>query len=60
MNALYMDQGLAGAKGSHSSLETMWKRYVTIMKAITKVGELRWASGRKPVDSVVDFSLASL
>ena len=51
MNALDMDQGLVGAKGSCSSLETMWKRYVTIMKAITKVGELRWVSGRKPADS---------
>ena len=53
MNALDMDQGLVGAKGSHSSLETMWKHYVTIMKAITKVGELRWVSGRKPADSEV-------
>ena len=53
MNALNMDQGLVSAKGSRSSLETMWKRYVTIMKAITKVGELRWASGRKPADSEV-------
>jgi hypothetical protein len=53
MNALDMDQGLLGAKGSRSSLETIWKRYITIIKAITKVGELEWPPGKKPADSEV-------
>jgi hypothetical protein len=53
MNALDMDQGLVGVKGSRSSLETIWKRYITITKAIARVGELEWAPGKKPADSEV-------
>ena len=53
MNALDMDQGLVGAKGSCSTLEIIWKCYTTIMKTITKVGELKWALEKKPTDSEV-------
>lgn len=53
MIALDMDQGLVGAKGSRASLETIWKRYITIIKATTRVGELEWAPGKKPADSEV-------
>ena len=53
MNVLDMDQGLISAKGSRSSIETIWKRYITILKAITRVGELEWALGKKPADSEV-------
>lgn len=48
-----MDQGLIGAKGSRASLETTWKRYVTITKAISQVGDVEWESGKKPVDSEI-------
>ena len=48
-----MDQGLISAKGSRSSIETIWKRYITILRAITRVGELEWAVGKKPTDSEV-------
>jgi len=54
MSALDMDRGLAGNKGSRSSLETIWKRYVTIMKAISQVGDVDWVSGsKKPSDSEI-------
>lgn len=53
MNALDMDQGLLGAKGSRASLETIWKRYLTVTKAIARVGDLEWAFGKKPADSEV-------
>lgn len=48
-----MDQGLISAKGSRSSIETIWKRYITILRATTRVGELEWAPGKKPSDGEV-------
>ena len=48
-----MDQGLIGVKGSRASLEVIWKRYITITRAISKVGEMDWDSGKKPVDSEI-------
>jgi hypothetical protein len=53
MTALDMDQGLIGIKGSRASLETIWKRYVTVTKAISMVGDMDWDLGRKPVDSEI-------
>ncbi|KAF8799540.1 hypothetical protein BYT27DRAFT_7263843 [Phlegmacium glaucopus] len=54
MTALDMDQGLVGTKGSRSSIETIWKQYVTITKAISKVGDVDWVFGsKKPVDSEI-------
>ncbi|KAF8797516.1 hypothetical protein BYT27DRAFT_7219171 [Phlegmacium glaucopus] len=54
MTALDMDQGLVGTKGSCSSIETIWKQYVTITKAISKVGDVDWVFGsKKPVDSEI-------
>jgi hypothetical protein len=53
MNNLDMDQGLVGIKGSRPSLETSWKRYITITKAISKVGDANWDSGRKPSDGEI-------
>ena len=53
MTALDMDQGLVGIKGSRTSLETSWKRYVTVTKAISKVGDIDWESGTKPTDSEI-------
>ncbi|KAF8808432.1 hypothetical protein BYT27DRAFT_7255550 [Phlegmacium glaucopus] len=54
MTALDMDQGLVGTKGSRSSIETIWKRYATITKAISKVGDVDWVFGsKKPVNSKI-------
>jgi hypothetical protein len=53
MTALDMDEGLVGIKGSRASLETLWKRYTTIIKAISKVGETDWEMGRKPADGEI-------
>jgi len=53
MTALDMDQGLVGIKGSRASLETIWKRYTTIIKAISKVGETDWEVGKKPADGEI-------
>ena len=53
MTALNMDQGLMEIKGSRPSLETTWKRYITITKAISKVGEIDWDVGKAPADSEV-------
>jgi hypothetical protein len=47
------DEGLVSIKGSHASLETIWKRYTTIIKAISKVGETEWEVGKKPADSEI-------
>ena len=51
--ALDMDQGLISNKGTRVSLETMWKRYIAITKAISRVGETDWELGKKPTDSEV-------
>jgi hypothetical protein len=49
-----MDQGLVGKKGSISSLETIWKRYVAIMKATSITGDVDWESGtKKPSQSEI-------
>ena len=48
-----MDQGLVSIKGARVSIETAWKRYTTITKAISRVGEVDWESGKKPTDSEV-------
>lgn len=53
MTALDMDQGLVSKRGSRVSLETIWKRYTTITKAISRVGSAYWESGKKPTDSEV-------
>jgi hypothetical protein len=53
MTALDMDQGLVGAKGSRTSIETAWKRYVTITKAISNVGGVDWDRGKKPADGEI-------
>jgi hypothetical protein len=53
MTALDMDQGLVGMKGSRASLETIWKRYVTIIGAISKVGDGKWESGKKPAEGEI-------
>jgi hypothetical protein len=53
MTALDMDQGLVGIKGSRPSLETSWKRYLTITRAISKVGDIDWELGRKPADGEI-------
>jgi hypothetical protein len=53
MTALDMDQGLVGIKGSRASLETTWKRYTTITKAISKVCDTEWEKGMKPADSEI-------
>jgi hypothetical protein len=53
MTALDMDESLVSDKGSRVSLETTWKRYTTIIKAISMVGETDWESGKKPTDSEV-------
>jgi hypothetical protein len=47
MTALDMDKGLVGKKGSSSSLEMIWKRYVAITKANSIAGDIDWASGLK-------------
>ena len=44
---------MVGAKGACSSLETIWKCFITITKAIARVGKLEWALGKKPADSEV-------
>ena len=48
-----MDQGLVSTKGSRPSLETMWKHYVIIIQAISRVGDVNWASGSKSSDSEI-------
>jgi len=53
MTTLDMDQGLISNKGSRVSLEITWKRYTTITKAISKVGEADWDLGKKPTNSEV-------
>ena len=53
MSTLDMDVGLVGLKGSRPSLETTWKRYTTITKAISKVGENDWPRGGKPADGEI-------
>ena len=53
MTTLDMDQGLVSNKGARVSLETAWKRYTTIIKAISRVGDADWVSGKKPTDSEV-------
>jgi len=54
MTTLDMDKGLVGKKGSSSSLETIWKRYTTITKAISITGDIDWASGlKKPSQSEI-------
>ena len=42
-----MDKGLVGKKGSSSSLEMIWKRYVAINKATSILGDVDWVSGVK-------------
>ena len=53
MTVLDMDPGLVGSKGSRTSLETTWKHYVTITRAISKVGDSDWEKGKKPADSEI-------
>ena len=53
MTALDMDQGLIGMKGSRASLETIWKRYTTIIRAIAMVGEIDWELGKKPAEGEI-------
>jgi hypothetical protein len=53
MTSLDMDQSLVSNKGARVSLETNWKRYITVIKAISKVGDIDWESGKKPTDSEV-------
>lgn len=54
MTALDMDKGLVGKKGSSCSLETIWKRYVAITKAVSAIGDVDWVSGiKKPSQSEV-------
>lgn len=53
MTALDMDQGLVGVKGSRASLETIWKRYTTIIKAISMVNETEWEVGKKPAEGEI-------
>ena len=53
MTALDMDQGLVGVKGSRTSLETSWKRYITVTKAISKVGDTEWEMGKRPADGEI-------
>ena len=53
MTTLDMDQGLVGMKGSRVSLEMIWKRYTTITKAISMVGDTEWELGKRPVDSEI-------
>jgi hypothetical protein len=53
MSVLDMDQGLVSIKGSRVSLETIWKRYTVITKAISMVSNTDWEMGKKPTDSEV-------
>ena len=53
ITALDMDKSLVGSKGSRVSLETIWKRYTAITKAISGVGDTNWELGKKPTDSEV-------
>jgi hypothetical protein len=54
MTSLDMDKGLVAKKGSISSLEMIWKRYVAIQKAISDVGNIDWESGvKKPSQSEI-------
>ena len=42
-----MDKDLVGKKGSLSSLEMIWKRYIAITKPISVIGDVDWESGVK-------------
>jgi hypothetical protein len=53
MNVLDMDRGLVGIKGARSSLQLIWKRYVAVIEAISKVNDVDWVSGKKPADSEI-------
>lgn len=53
ISVLDMDQSLINNKGSRVSLETIWKRYTAITKAISMVSSSDWESGRKPTDSEI-------
>jgi hypothetical protein len=53
MSVLDMDQSLISNKGSRVSLETIWKRYTSITKAISIVSSSDWDSGKKPTDSEI-------
>ena len=53
MTALDMDKSLVSNKGSRVSLETIWKCYIEITKAISRVGDIDWELGKKPTDSEV-------
>jgi hypothetical protein len=53
MSVLDMDQSLISKKGSRVSLETIWKRYTSITKAISMVSSSDWDSGKKPTDSEI-------
>lgn len=54
MSTLDMDQGLVGKKGTPSSLETIWKRYVVINNAFAKINNIDWESGiKKPSQSEI-------
>ena len=47
MTTLDMDKNLVGKKGSPSSLEMIWKRYVAINKATSIIGNVDWVLGVK-------------
>lgn len=54
MTTLGMDDSLVNKKGSSSSLETIWKRYAAIQKALSEVGDVDWESGvKKPSPSEI-------
>lgn len=53
MSVLDMDQSLISIKGSRVSLETIWKRYTSITKAISIISSSDWDSGKKPTDSEI-------
>ena len=53
ITALGMDKSLVSNKGSRVSLETIWKCYTAITKAISGVGGTDWESGKKPTDSEI-------
>jgi hypothetical protein len=54
MTSLDMDKGLVGKKGTLSSLEMIWKRFIIITKAISIVGDVDWVSGiKKPSQSEI-------
>jgi hypothetical protein len=57
MTKLDMDQGLVGRKGSRPSLEITWKRYIEITKAISKVGDAEWDSGKPSEGEIIGVYL---